>query len=182
MPQTRCIALLRGINVGGNNIIRMADLKTCFEDAGFIDVRTYIQSGNVLFSTTKKHDAALTSNIEKLLADRFGYAARVVILSDANMRQVVAEAPNDFGKQPEAFRYDVIFLKEPLTASQALEAIETTPGVDEVHTGTHALCFSRVTAKATQSRLAKIVSLPLYKNTTVRNWNTTVKLLSMVSQ
>lgn len=51
MNETRYIALLRGINVGGNNIIRMSDLKASFEELGFSDVVTYIQSGNVLFNT-----------------------------------------------------------------------------------------------------------------------------------
>jgi uncharacterized protein (DUF1697 family) len=182
MTHVRYVALLRGINVGGNNIIRMADLKSCFEEMGFTDVQTYIQSGNVIFSATENNAEKLTLRIEKTLTERFAYASRIVILSAAQMRQVLKQAPAGFGAEPQAYRYDVIFVKEPLTTLQAMNAIETKPGVDTVHRGTHALYFSRLIAKATQSHLSKIVALPLYKNTTVRNWNTTVKLLAMMTQ
>lgn len=56
----RFVALLRGINVGGNNIIKMADLKTCFEEMGFANVVTYIQSGNVLFDSNETDQLKLT--------------------------------------------------------------------------------------------------------------------------
>src|SRR5512138_2899169 len=110
------VALLRGINVGGKNIIKMADLRACFEALGFDEVRTYIQSGNVLFHREKTGRDALTSRIEKALADTFSYQLPVVVRSDKEMAAVVADAPKRFGQEPDAYRYDVIFLKEPLTA------------------------------------------------------------------
>ena len=63
------VALLRGINVGGNNIIRMTALKACFETLGFQDVSTYIQSGNVLFSTAESDTVKLTAKIETALSN-----------------------------------------------------------------------------------------------------------------
>ena len=64
----RYIALLRGINVGGNNIIRMADLKQSFEELGFSEVTTYIQSGNVLFNSSEGDKQLLTGKIEAHLS------------------------------------------------------------------------------------------------------------------
>ena len=68
-----CLALLRGINVGGKNVIRMAELRNCFEAAGFRDVVTYIQSGNVIFRSPSSGLGALTIRIEGMLAAAFGY-------------------------------------------------------------------------------------------------------------
>jgi uncharacterized protein (DUF1697 family) len=74
----------------------------------------------------------------------------------------------------------VIFLKAPLTAAAALKSVVTAPGVDEAHAGPCVLYFSRLIDKAGQSRLGKIVSSPIYKSVTIRNWNTTTKLLRMM--
>ena len=123
------VALLRGINVGGNNLIRMADLKACFEDGGFADVATFIQSGNVLF-TARGSAPELMARIERMLSSTFGYEASVVVRSRSQMRAVVGRAPPGFGAEPSRFRYDVIFLKPPLTARAAMRVITPREGVD----------------------------------------------------
>jgi uncharacterized protein (DUF1697 family) len=176
---TTYVALLRGINVGGKNLIRMPALKACFEENGFEDVSTYIQSGNVLFSTPGRA-AKLTDRIEAMLAEAFDYVPTVVVRSRRQMQGVVAGAPKGFGNQPAKYRYDAIFLKEPLTARTALEVVPTNSAVDTAHAGTGVLYFSRLTAKATASRLNRIVSSPIYASVTIRNWNTTTKLLSLM--
>lgn len=178
----RHLALLRGINVGGSNVIKMAALKASFEEMGFSDVATYIQSGNVVFSTPTVERARLEGTIEAALAKRFAYTARVVVVPLGALRRVVKEAPGGFGARPDAYRYDVIFVKAPLTPRKALKVVETKPGVDEVAAGRHALYFSRLISKATQSRLARIVMKPEYKYMTIRNWNTTTKLLELLER
>ncbi len=178
----RHVALLRGINVGGNNIIKMADLRARFEVMGGTGVATYIQSGNVVFSSKPASKAKLIQNIERALSDAFGHASRVVVVSAKELQRVVAEAPAGFGKQPDKYRYDVLFVKEPLTSGEALPQVPTRPGVDEAYAGQHALYFRRLISKATQSRLSKIVQLPLYQSITIRNWNTTTKLLELVTR
>ena len=176
---TTYVALLRGINVGGKNLIRMPALKACFEENGFEDVSTYIQSGNVLFATSGRA-AELTDRIEAMLAEAFDYVPTVVVRSQRQMQGVVAGAPKGFGTQPARYRYDAIFLKEPLTARKAIGEVPTNPAVDTAHAGTGVLYFSRLTAKATASRLNRIVASPIYPNVTIRNWNTTTKLLSLM--
>jgi uncharacterized protein (DUF1697 family) len=176
----RYVALLRGINVGGKNLIRMPALKACFERNGFEDVSTYIQSGNVVFDSVGVGSAQLTRRIEKMLAESFDYVPTVVVRNQRQMRAIVERAPKGFGSQPAKYRYDVFFLKEPLTASKAMKHVPTNPAVDTVHAGTGILYFSRLTAKATQSRLNKFVTSPIYPSVTNRNWNTTKKLLQLM--
>jgi uncharacterized protein (DUF1697 family) len=174
------VALLRGINVGGKNLIKMPALKASFETLGFEDVSTYIQSGNVLFASPGSSSAQLARRIETMLAATFDYRPTVVVRSRAQMRAVVAKAPKAYGTEPAAYRYDVIFVKEPLTARQALAAVEVKPGVDEVHAGPGVVYHSRLIARATSSRLGRIAASPIYPNITIRNWNTTTKLLALM--
>jgi uncharacterized protein (DUF1697 family) len=181
MPEQRYVALLRGINVGGKNLIKMTDLRGCFADMGFTEVETYIQSGNVVFSTKQASKARLTKTIETTLSDAFRYDSLVVLVSAGELEHVVAQAPDAFGKSPDRYRYDVLFVRAPLTTNAALEQVSTKPGVDTVHAGEHALYFRRLGSKAAQSHLSKLIQHPVYKSITIRNWNTTTKLHEMAS-
>lgn len=175
----RYIALLRGINVGGNNIIKMADLKTSFEEMGFQNVTTYIQSGNVLFDSNETDQLKLTQQIEKTLSERFNYNSKVVLLSQQTLIQLVNTAPKGFDVNPGEYRYDVIFLKAPLTAEEALSKIKTKEGVDFVTAGNGVLYFSRLSAMSGQSQMTKMIGTAIYKEMTIRNWNTTTKLCEL---
>lgn len=179
---TKYLALLRGINVGGNNIIKMVELKACFEELGFSDVVTYIQSGNVWFSTKKGSVEKITLEIEKALTKKLTNNIKVVVISLEQLKEVIAEAPKHFGKEPEKYRYDVIYVKAPLTAKEALKQMPLREEVDTAIAGTHAVYFSRLIARATQSKLSKVVALPVYKDLTIRNWNTTSKLITLVEK
>lgn len=182
MKDIQYLALLRGINVGGNNIIKMVDLKACFESMGFSNVLTYIQSGNVLFQSSEQDKNKLTDKIEKGLSKTFKYDARLVIISHKELRKIVKEAPRGFGEDVENYRYDVIFLKEPLTAKEAIKSVRVKEGVDFAYAGNDALYFSRLISKASSSYLTKIIGLPVYQSMTIRNWNTTTKLLVMMEK
>ena len=174
------VALLRGINVGGNNLIRMPALKACFEAQSLRDVTTYIQSGNVVFTVGRATPRGLTKDIEAALSKTFSYESRIVLRSLEQMKATVEDAPSGFGSKPEAYRYDVIFLKEPLTPGEAMKIVTAKPGVDRVFAGDNVLYFSRLISKAAQSRLSKVVGTPAYKNMTIRNWNTTSKLVALM--
>ena len=181
MAKTQYLSLLRGINVGGANIIKMTDLKACLEASGLENVATYIQSGNVFFETAETDSAKLVRKVERALSKAFSpYQARIVLCSHAKLRQIVRKAPDDFGSQPEKDRYDVIFLRESLTASEARKNVSIKPGVDTAHVGPGVLYFSRLIAKASQSHLKRIVALPVYQDMTIRNWNTTSKMLTLM--
>ena len=174
------VALLRGINVGGKNLIKMTELKTSFEALGFENVSTYIQSGNVIFSADRSARTRLTSQVEEALSKTFNFKSRVVLRSYKEMKNIVAQAPKGFGSDPATYRYDVIFLKEPLTAARAMQSVTTKEGVDRAFAGKGALYFSRLISKAAQSYVSRIVMMPVYQSMTIRNWNTTTKLLKLM--
>jgi uncharacterized protein (DUF1697 family) len=175
------VALLRGINVGGSNLIRMPALKACFEAEGFRDVATCLQSGNVLFTASRATQDRLTAQIEKTLSKTFAYQARVVVRSFEQMKATVEGAPRGFGRQPATYRYDVIFLKHPLTPDEAMKSVSAKPGVDRVFAGDSVLYCSRLISKAAQSHLSRVVGTPAYQNMTIRNWNTTSKLFALMT-
>jgi uncharacterized protein (DUF1697 family) len=177
----RYLALLRGINVGGNSIIRMTDLKGCFEIGRFENVSTFIASGNVLFDGDETDAKKLAARIERMLANRFGSDFRVVLQSKEQLRAVVEGAPTGFGLQPAKFRYDVFFVREPVAVADVLKALKLKEGVDTATPGRGVVYTTRLVAKASQSRLGRFASSPLYKDITIRNWNTTQKLFALMS-
>ncbi len=176
------VCLLRGINVGGNHPIKMAALAACFEALGFYHVRTYIQSGNVIFGAEEPKRARLVGMIEAALSQTFNYEARVVVRSEEELKGIVTRAPDGFGSAPSMYRYDVFFLKEPLSASEAIKGITPREGVDQVWAGDSVLYASRLISRASQSRLSRIIGLPIYQDMTIRNWNTTTRLLEMMGE
>jgi uncharacterized protein (DUF1697 family) len=175
------VALLRGINVGGRHKVAMADLRTAFEDGGYEAVRTYIQSGNVVFesSATRK---SLEDDIERVLETRFSIPLVVVVRSHDQLRNVVDQAPNGFGAEPDTYYSDVIFLKGPLTAKQAMRVVALHEGVDQAWPGTGVLYFSRLSSLRTKSRMSSIVGTPEYQLMTIRSWSTTTKLLALLDE
>jgi uncharacterized protein (DUF1697 family) len=179
---TTWVALLRGINVGGRNRILMADLRTCFEDAGYTDVRTYIQSGNVVFGADEPEREALRGAIETTLAEAFDYAATVELRDLAEMETAVHEAPNGFGGDKDMFLDDVLFLMPPLAPDEARGALTLREGVDTAWTGPGVVYSRRLKAAASRSGLSRITSHPFYARMTIRNWNTTTRLLAMMSE
>jgi uncharacterized protein (DUF1697 family) len=158
----------------------MIELKACLEDYGLRRVETYIQSGNVLFESSVPSSPTLARRIEDVLAATFNYRVSVVLRSRQQLRCIVERAPDGFGTRPEIYRYDVIFLKPPISAPVAIKNLPTKTGVDRAYAGTGVLYFSRLISRASQSRLSRIVSMPIYQSMTIRNWNTTTKLAQMM--
>jgi len=181
MAMKRYVALLRGINVGGNNRVTMVDLRAAFDAGGYEAVGTYIASGNVLFETAAP-SASLEGNVESMLERRLGIPLVVVVRSHQQLRAVVDKAPPGFGARPEAYHSDVIFLKAPLSATQAMRVVEVREGVDEAWPGTGVLYFARLSARRTQTKMGSIIGTPEYQQMTIRSWNTTTKLLGLLDE
>lgn len=175
------VALLRGINVGGRNIVAMAELRQAFEVAGYKAVRTYIQTGNVLFDSDVP-PASLPDDLEAMLERRFGAPLVVVLRSQVELRNVVDEAPAGFGTQPASYHSDVIFLKAPLSSQQAMRVVDVREGVDAAWPGTGVVYFARLSERRAQSRMSRIVGTPEYRKMTIRNWTTTTKLLRLLDE
>lgn len=173
--------LLRGINVGGKNKISMAELKRCLEEHGCEKVMTYIQSGNVLLRTDL--DAkTLSQQIETMLSKSFkldSSSIKVLVLSKDQLQTVINEKPKGFGEQPGKYHSDVIFLMD-IDAARAMSVFSPREGVDQVWPGNGVIYSQRLSELRTKSRLSKIVGTPAYQFMTIRNWNTTTKLLSLM--
>lgn len=172
----RFVALLRGINVGGNNLVKMADLKRAFEAAGFSEVATIIASGNVVFSAPRGgHEA----RIEAALAKAFGYDARVVVRSQAQMRRTVQQAPKGWPRPGS--RCYVVFTKAPLTPAKVLRAAPPRAGVDKASTSPGAVYYETAMDARTRSGLQKLLVVPEYKLATIRNFATCRKILDRMA-
>lgn len=174
------VVLFRGINVGGRNKVPMAALRDHLA-ADFADVRTYIQSGNVLLDS-EMPPLEVAANIDAGLPSAFALDSdlvRVLVLDADAFREVVTGAPEGFGTEPERYRYDVLYYMG-VTANEVEPYIVVNPDVDEVVVGERAVYHRRLAARATRSRINRIIGSPIYPSLTIRNWNTTLKLAAML--
>jgi len=182
MSTNRYVALLRGINVGGKNPIKMDALRDCLIQAGLTDVSTYIASGNVLFTHTE--DLNKTERLFDTAVDKvFGYKGPTVIIAEKDYRQIIEDAPKGFGSTPDILHSDVVFLKYPFKSIEVVKdvvGLKLRDGVDTVSAGSKALYFTRVSAERTKSRMNKITELDSYKSMTIRSWTTAKKLETLL--
>ena len=178
----KCLVLLRGINVGGSNVIKMEELKKTFEEFGFTGVRTYIASGNVIFDSPGKDREKLARSIEKKLSEKYKTELKLVITGSVELKKIVEQAPKNFGKESKLRRYDVWFLREALTVKEVLEQIKPLEGVDTISGGKGVVYASRLISMAGKSHLLRVNQMPIYQNLTVRSWNTVVKLLKLIEE
>jgi uncharacterized protein (DUF1697 family) len=135
------VALLRGINVGGNAIIKMADLKSAFERCGFSNVKTFIQSGNVIFESDDEDQNKITKQLEKCLEQNFRVSAPAIIKTRTQLQKIVAEAPARW-KTSEDLRKYIAFVKEPKTARYIMGEVEPREAVDFAEQGDGAVYMS----------------------------------------
>ena len=177
------IVLIRGINVGGKNKVPMAGLKECLEQLGFSNVSTYIASGNVVLESDKGADE-IRARIEEALPESFNLDdeyIRVLVLPRDQLQSVIDNKPDGFGEQPEKYHSDVIFLIG-IDSAQAMPLFKPREGVDMVWPGDGVIYSQRLSSQRTKSRLSQIMATPEYKLMTIRNWNTTTKLLEMTER
>jgi len=173
--------LIRGINVGGKNTVLMARLKKCLEELGFSEVSTYIASGNVILKSEKNIDQ-VKNLIETALPKHFKLDSdlvKVLVLTKSQLQAAVFKKPKGFGEEPEKYHSDVIFLID-ITPAQAMSVFRPQEGVDKIWAGKGVIYSQRVSVLRAKSRLNKIVGTSAYRSMTIRNWNTTVKLLELL--
>jgi uncharacterized protein (DUF1697 family) len=177
------VILLRGINVGGKNAVPMTGLRKCLEEQGFSNVSTYIASGNVILQSDK-HANDVKTQIEGLLPESFklddGFI-KVLVLTHNQFQAIIDNKPKGFGDQPEKYHSDAIFLMD-IDSAQAMAAFTPREDVDKVWEGNGVIYSQRLSSERTKSRLNKIMETPFYKSMTIRNWNTTTKLLEILSK
>ena len=175
------VALLRGINVGGSNVIKMAALKSCLEQLGFESVTTLIASGNVVFESAEKKAPKLRNQIEKALSSTFGYDSRVVLRSRSQIARTLADVPKEWTTRKD-LRCNIFFLREPLTATEALPHIKVAPGIDFVKAGRGVLYCSTLLSGVKKSRFTRVIGTPIYRQLTIRNYATCRKILDSMNR
>ncbi|MBA3724306.1 MAG: DUF1697 domain-containing protein [Candidatus Levybacteria bacterium] len=175
------VALLRGINVGGNNAVGMSALKVAFEKIGHTQVRTYINSGNVVFTSDEKDIHILTDTLESILTQTFNYKARVLIKSYEQMKQVVGDVPKDWNTENDIRCY-VSFMMEPLKAEDAAKEVELREGIDFLKVGPGVLYMTTRMSGLTKSFFTKLIGKKIYQDMTMRNYTTTKKILALMNQ
>lgn len=177
----RYIALLRGINVGGNNKIAMSELKRCFQETGFSHVETYINSGNVLFDSDQYDESILQKMCETLIKDHFGFSILVALVKAQSLSIMMAKAPEWWGKDPSS-KHNAIFVIQPYIAHEILEeVVQTKPEYEKVQAVDSMIFWSAPLETFSKTRWAKIVGTKEYAKITIRNANTAYKLLELSS-
>jgi uncharacterized protein (DUF1697 family) len=175
------VILMRGINVGGKNIVQMTGLKKYFEELGYSNVSTYIASGNVILESDK-HAIEIKSQIEETLPESFkldNELIKVLVLTRNQLQAVIDNKPEGFGEQSEKYHSDAIFLMG-IDSTQAMSVFDPREGIDKVWQGDHVIYSQRLSSQRTKSRLSKIMGTSIYKSMTIRSWRTTTKLLEIL--
>ena len=175
------VALLRGVNVGGKNNVSMAALKASFEALGLQDVRTYINSGNVLFRSAKTDARALERDIDRVLADGHELESTAVVRSEAEIARLVKTIDRTW--TPDAgWKYNVMFLRHPVDAPRVLKGITLKPDIEHAVYCPGTLLWSARLDGFNRTAMKKMVGTPLYQQMTVRGANTTRKILALMRE
>jgi uncharacterized protein (DUF1697 family) len=173
------IALLRGVNVGGNNKIAMSELKTAVEAAGLENVVTYINSGNVIFDS-ELDETAVKAICEQAIADSFGLNIAVGIITADELRDALAHAP-DWWNTDKDSKHNAIFVVHPATAEGVCAEVgEAKPEYENLAYHGKVIFWTAPLATFSRTRWSKITQhKTAYNATTIRNANTTLKLLEL---
>jgi len=175
------VALLRGVNVGGNNMISMSSLKKSFEALGFPHVTTYINSGNIIFTTKEKDARKLEKRIEQMLSKEYELGSRVVVRSLPEMEQLVKNLPRSWSADSR-WRYNVIFLRHSIDSEAILADLPANSDIEEIVYRPGALLWSAQATEMNRTNLAKLSSRKVFQDMTVRNLNTTKKLCDLMKK
>lgn len=175
------VALLRGINVGGNTLIKMADLKAHFEKAGLEQVKTYINSGNIIFATDKK-PGDLPALIEKLIDKEFDLTVPVLVLSLDEYQGIIDNLPDSWGTNAD-WKYNLLFILPGSKPQDILDEIgELKSDIEDAVAGNKVIYQSVSFKDFGKSRFSRIVGKPAYKMVTIRNHRTGYKILGLMSE
>lgn len=170
------LALIRGINVGGNNVIKKDELKKCFEKAGCQSVLTYIQSGNILF-TSEKGKKKITENVQAQLKKKLKNDIQIVIYNEAQYSKMLSHHHPKWGTDSEK-KHNALFLIDEINQNEAKEQFpEINQPYEEVSFADGVIFWSGSKEHYTKTSYVKnLVKSPLYKRVTIRNSNTSLKL------
>lgn len=180
----RYVALLRGINVGGRNKVAMAGLRQVAADLGFTDVSTYIQSGNLLFAADERDTAGMAAALERRIAERLGVRPAVVVLSAAELAQVIADNP--FPDEPNPRLVHAVVRNTDLSdtgraaVAAAVAAAQSSGSRDEAVVVGRTLYVHTPDGFGRSQLAARLAASSAQASGTARNWATVTKLMALL--
>lgn len=177
----RYVALLRGINISGKNKIPMEELKRSFENLGFGDVKTYLNSGNVTFSNDENNIKKFTKQIEEMIKTQFAVDIPIFVISREELEDILHNAPDWWGNENKEMYDNLIFIMPPATFSEVYceigepkEDLEKIEGYKDVIFWS----FSRKDYQKT-NWWSKTASTNVSSKLTIRTANTVRKIVKM---
>jgi len=174
----RYVALLRGINVGGNNMIKMETLRVTFESLGFENVKSYINSGNLAFNTAKTDDGKLAKTIHDVIKVEFGFDISVMVRTIAEIEEIIGRNPF-IGQFKNDKDVHVFFLNEELTSEQRSLMLGQSNDT-ETYAVIDRHVVSLLKTSILESAVGKgFIDKKLKVAATARNWRTVKKLAEM---
>lgn len=171
------IALLRGINVGGNSLVKMADLKREMEELGCTNVKTVIASGNVIFDS-KVGEKSIAKKLETGLSAVLSMNIKVVVRTMAEVKQVIAHAPKNWETGDDIRRY-IAFVRLPKKPEEVISEITLKEGIDSIDSWDGVVYMTTKLSGITKSGFGKLVGKKIYKEITIRNYTTVKKLVDI---
>ena len=173
------LALLRGVNVGGNNKIDMRQLTSAFHEAGLRDILTYLNSGNVIFSSALDESAVKTI-CESAIAKNFGLSIAVAILTSHELADALANAPDWWGSAP-GVKHNAIFVISPAKAQDVCAEVgEIKPAYERCACHGKLIFWSAPVETFSKTRWASVSKRATYQKITIRNANTAFKLADLI--
>jgi uncharacterized protein (DUF1697 family) len=176
------VALLRGVNVGGNRIVSMSALKQSFETIGLEDVSTYINSGNVLFRSKETDARKLERRVERMLVNEYKVESRVLIRSFSEIAKLIAHWPADWNDHARGWKYNVIFLSRAIDSRRILKRLNPKPDIENVIYLPGTLLWSARGDALGRTSMLKLGRQATYQEVTVRSSNTVRKLYELMKE
>ncbi|MBH5318782.1 DUF1697 domain-containing protein [Paenibacillus sp. GSMTC-2017] len=173
------VALLRGINVGGNNKIDMKQLKNTFEGVGLHDVVTYINTGNIIFTDNHRSPQELANILEEAIVNDFSLSIKVMIRTLVEIKTIMESLPPNWTND-QSMKSDVLYLWDEVNDESVLTNVIIKPDIDHVIYVNGAILWSYNREHAGKSGMNKIIGTKLYQSVTVRNVNTARKIYELM--
>ena len=175
------IALLRGINVSGHKIIKMEELRRKMESSGFQNVKTYIQSGNLIFESTATAKESVQKSIAELIKKEYGFDVGVIVLDKSDIAAAIAENPYSHEKETGTKRIYVVFLSA-VPSAKNVELLDLQKFAPDEFRVIGSNIYIRFAISASDSKFTNTyIESRLKVVSTTRNWNTTLKLQEMIT-
>ncbi|MHB8097891.1 MAG: DUF1697 domain-containing protein [Erysipelotrichaceae bacterium] len=175
----RYVVLLRGINVGGNNIISMKVLKEQLSEYGFYDVETYINSGNILLKSSINRKDEVSIVIKKIIFEKFNLIITVCVITVDELLEMKQRSPGWWNLDKNS-RYNALFVIPPMTSENVMNQIgELNPVIEQCEFIDHILFWEVKNDYYSKSKYSKMLGKSYYPSLTIRNANTFNKLVEL---